>query len=89
MKAVIHPGRIDFLFSVADEIHWQSLLDDLKAEPLPGFYQNEERMGAAILSCGLWAYIYRTEKTPAEQDIREILARHGFREFTAAGYEVA
>jgi hypothetical protein len=78
MRAVIHPERIDFLFSVADIIDWESLLDELSAESLPGFYQNDERMGAAILKSGLFGYVYRTEKTPPEHKIREILIRHGF-----------
>jgi hypothetical protein len=59
------------------EIDWEALLDELKAEHLPGRYRPGERMGLTITSHGVWICIYRTDKTPPEPAIREVLKRHG------------
>jgi hypothetical protein len=69
--------NIELPLSRHREIDWEVLLDELKAEHLPGRYRPGERMGLTITSPGVWIYIYRTEKTPPEPAIREILKKHG------------
>jgi hypothetical protein len=78
MKITIHNERIDITeFPLGNRIQWNSILDELKSEHLPGLYQRGKRMGMNIVDGRLHAYIYRTGKTPPEPEILEILKRHG------------
>ena len=78
MKITIHPDRIDITeIPLHDGIEWNPILDELKAEHLPGFYQAEKRMGVSGVAGQTHVYIYRTDKTPPEPEIRAILKRHG------------
>jgi hypothetical protein len=79
MKILIRESTINIELPLSRhrEIDWETLLDELKAEHLPGRYQASERMGLSIVSRGIWVYIYRTENTPPEPAIREILKKHG------------
>jgi|HubBroStandDraft_6_1064221.scaffolds.fasta_scaffold628513_1 hypothetical protein len=58
-------------------IEWESLLNELKAEHIPGWYQDGKRMGSSIVEGKAHVFIYRTPKTPPEPQILEILKRHG------------
>jgi hypothetical protein len=58
-------------------VDWESLLNELNAEHIPGWYQDGKRMGGSIVDGKAHVFIYRTEKTPPEPQIREILKRHG------------
>jgi hypothetical protein len=78
MKVTIHEERIDITeLPIDDRIDWDSVLNELKAEHIPGAYQTGRRMGVTIMSGKAHAFIYRTDKTPPEPTIREILKRHG------------
>jgi hypothetical protein len=79
MKILIRESTINLELpqSRHREIDWEALLDELKAEHLPGRYRPGERMALTITSHGVWICIYRTDKTPTEPAIREILKRHG------------
>lgn len=78
MEVTIHDERIDITeIPLFPKINWEPVLDDLKAEHLPGLYQQGRRMGVNIVDGKTHAYIYRTAKTPAEAEILAILARHG------------
>ena len=78
MKVTIHNERIDITeLPLGNRIQWNPLLDELKSEHIPMLYQNGKRMGRNIVNGRLHAYIYRTDKTPADSEILEILNRHG------------
>jgi hypothetical protein len=81
MKILIRESTINLELpqSRHREIDWEALLDELKAEHLPGRYRPGELMALTITSHGVWICIYRTEKTPPEPAIREILKRHGLK----------
>jgi hypothetical protein len=78
MKVTIHNSMI-----VVNEIpmypaiEWEPILDELKAEHIPGLYQQGKRMGVSLVNNRIRAYIYLTDKTPPEAEILEILKRHG------------
>jgi len=78
MKVTIHNERIDITeLPLGNRIQWNPILDELKSEHRPGVYQHGKRMGMNIINGMLHAYIYRTDKTPPESEILEILNRHG------------
>jgi len=78
VKATIQNGMIDFSeIPLFPRIQWDSILDELKAEHLPGLYQTGKRMGVAIVDGRLRAYVHLTDEMPAEPEIFEILKRHG------------
>jgi hypothetical protein len=58
-------------------IEWESLLNELKAEHIPGWYQDGKRMGMSIVDEKAHVFIYRTPNMPPEAKIIEILGRHG------------
>ena len=78
MKITIQNERIDITeLPLSNRIQWNPTLDELKSEHVPRLYQRGKRMGMNIVDGRLHAYIYRTDKTPPEADILEILKRHG------------
>ena len=78
MKIAIQDERIDITeLPLGNRIQWNPLLDELKSEHRPGVYQHGKRMGMNIVNGMLHAYIYRTDKTPPDSEILEILNRHG------------
>ena len=78
MKVTIHNGMIDINeIPMYPPIKWEPILDELKAEHIPGLYQQGKRMGVSIVNGKIRAYIYLTDKTPPESEILEILNRHG------------
>jgi hypothetical protein len=62
---------------INQHIEWESILNDLKAEHIPGMHQDGKRMAVSIVQGKVHALIYRTAKTPPEQQILEILKSHG------------
>jgi hypothetical protein len=58
-------------------IEWGSLLNELKAEHIPGMHQDGKRMALSVVQGTVHALIYRTAETPPEAQILEILRRHG------------
>ena len=58
-------------------IELESLLTELNAEHIPGWYQEGKRMGVSMVEGKAHVFIYRTAKTPPEPQILEILKRHG------------
>ena len=58
-------------------IGWESVLNELNAEHIPGWYQDGKRMGVSIADGKAHVIIYRTAKTPPESQILEILTKHG------------
>ena len=58
-------------------IEWESLLNELKAEHVPGLYQDGKRMGVSIVDGKAHGFIYRTASMPTEAKILEIFKRHG------------
>ena len=78
MKITIHEERIDVAeIPVFPKIDWEPILTELKAEHLPGLYQQGKRMGVNMIDGKIHAYIYRTDKTPPEAEILQVLKRHG------------
>jgi hypothetical protein len=53
------------------------LLNELKAEHIPGWYQDGKRMDVSVVEGKAHVFIYRTANTPLEPQILEILKRHG------------
>ena len=58
-------------------IEWESPLDDLNAEHIPGWYQEGKRMGVSVVDGKAHVFIYRTANMPSEAKILEILGRCG------------
>jgi len=58
-------------------IEWESLLTELNAEHIPGWYQDGKRMGVSMVDGKAHVFIFRTVKTPPEPQILEILKRYG------------
>ena len=58
-------------------IEWESLLNELKAEHIPGMHQEGKRMAVSVFEGKAHVFIYRTTKTPPEPQILEILKRRG------------
>jgi hypothetical protein len=58
-------------------IDWESLLNEVNAEHIPGWYQNGKRRGSSIVDGKAYVFIDRTAKTPPDPQILEILKRHG------------
>jgi hypothetical protein len=58
-------------------IEWDSLLNELQAEHIPGWYQDGKRMGVSVVDGKAHVFIYRTAKTPPEPQILEILKWYG------------
>lgn len=78
MKVTIHDGMIDVSeIRMYPPIKWEPILDELKAEHIPGLYQQGKRMGVSIVNDRIRAYIYLTDRTLPEPEILEILKRHG------------
>ena len=77
-EITIHNGMIDVSeIPMYPPIEWEPILNELKAEHIPGLYQQGKRMGVSIVNGTICAYIYLTDKTPPESEILEILKRHG------------
>ena len=62
---------------LSQHIEWESLLNELNAEHIPGWYQDGKRMGLSVVEGKAHVFIYRTAKTPPKPQILEILKRHG------------
>jgi hypothetical protein len=62
---------------LSQHIEWESVLNELKAEHIPGWYQDGKRMGISIVEGKTHVFIYRTFNMPPEAKILEILKRHG------------
>jgi hypothetical protein len=78
MKITIHGGMIDVTeIPLYPPVVWEPILDELRAEHIPGVYQQGKRMGVSIVNGKLRAYIYLTDKMPSESEILEIFRRHG------------
>lgn len=78
MKVRIQNGMIDVSeIPLYAQVKWEPILDELRAEHIPGLYQQGKRMGVSVENGRLHAYIYVSEKTPPEPKILEILERHG------------
>lgn len=78
MKVIVCHDRIDITeIPPNHRIQWESILDELRAVHLPGLYQEGKRMGVSVVNGQTHAYIYRTAKTPTEEEIHKILKRHG------------
>jgi hypothetical protein len=58
-------------------IEWESLLNELNAEHIPGWYQDGKRMGVSLVQGKAHVFIYRTADMPTEAKIIEILERYG------------
>jgi hypothetical protein len=58
-------------------IEWESLLNELKAEHIPGMHQDGKRMAVSVVQGKVHVLIYRTAETPPEPQILEILKQHG------------
>ena len=58
-------------------IEWESLLNELKSEHIPGWYQDGKRMDGSVAEGKAHVFIYRTPEMPPEPQVLEILKRHG------------
>lgn len=78
MRATIRPERIDILgASGLPSSKWDTLLDDLKAEQVPGLTPTGKRVSAVVGPSGrIDAFIYRTA-TMLDAEIIRILAAYG------------
>jgi hypothetical protein len=78
MIITIREDSIDITeISLNHHIEWESLLNELNAEHIPGWYHTGKRMGVSMVEGKAHVFIYRTAKTPPEPQILEILRRHG------------
>jgi hypothetical protein len=79
VKVTIRDDRIDISdIPLHNTIEWDPILEELAAEPLPSMLQKGRHMAVNFLPNGkLHAYIYRTDKTPSDAKVREILKRYG------------
>lgn len=78
MYAIIRPTRIDIegANAVAAEV-WQPMLDELKAEHVPGLTPAGKRMMVAVSPSGrMDGFIYRTTAM-ADEDVVQILRKYG------------
>ena len=57
-------------------IEWESLLNELNAEHIPGWYQDGKRMGVSLVQGKAHVLIYRTADMPPEAKIIEILGHY-------------
>jgi hypothetical protein len=62
---------------VNQHIEWESLLNELNAEHIPGWYQEGKRMGVSVVEGKAHVFIYRTANMPPEVKILEILELYG------------
>jgi hypothetical protein len=78
MHAVISPVRIDiYKASALPNEKWESLLNELKAEHVPGSTPIGKRMAAAVnADGGMTAFIYRTSDL-RDDEIVKILQQYG------------
>ena len=58
-------------------IEWESLLDELNAEHIPGWYQDGKRMDVSVVEGKAHVFIYRTANMPSEAEIPKILGNYG------------
>jgi hypothetical protein len=78
MIVTIREDSIDITeIPLNQHIEWESLLNELKAEHIPGWYQDGKRMGSSIVEGKVHVFIYRTANMPPEAKILEIFKRHG------------
>jgi hypothetical protein len=88
MKATVWPHRIDIL--EADSLPretWEPLLNDLKAEPIPGFTPSGKRVALSAARAprgGTDAFIYRSTNMSDDEVIR-ILGTYGIAATVGAG----
>jgi hypothetical protein len=78
MHAIVRPSRIDIEGANAVEAEvWQPMLDELKAEHVPGLTPTGKRMMVAAGPSGrIDGFIYRTTPT-ADEDVVRILRKYG------------
>lgn len=87
MKATIQNGAIQFSeIPHFPKFQWAPLLDELKAEHVPGLYQAGQRMHVAIVDGKVCTCVYLTDK-PSQSKILEILGRHGIKDANIASAE--
>jgi hypothetical protein len=56
---------------LSQHIEWESLLNELKGEHIPGWYQDGKRMGVSVVEGKAHVFIYRTASMPPEAKILE------------------
>jgi hypothetical protein len=78
MHATVWPNRIDILgASGLAKNAWEPLLDDLKAEHVPGLTPTGKRLSAVISPNGRSdVFIYRTAAVSDEETLR-VLGKYG------------
>jgi len=78
MHAIVRPSRIDIEGANAVEAEvWQPMLDELKAEHVPGLTPTGKRMMVAVGPSGrINGFIYRTTAM-ADEDVVRILRKYG------------
>ncbi|HEY4776614.1 MAG TPA: hypothetical protein VIH56_03060 [Candidatus Acidoferrales bacterium] len=84
MYAIVRPTRIDIegANGVAKD-SWEPLLDELKAEHMPGLMQTGKRIAVAVGPTGrMDAFIYRTGLT--DEETLRILKKYGIDASTEA-----
>ena len=69
-------------------IEWESLLNELKAEHIPGWYQDGKRMGVSVAEGKTHVFIYRTANMPPEAEILKILGSYGIARLPS-GFSIA
>jgi hypothetical protein len=79
MIVTIREDSVDITeIPLSHHIEWESLLNELKVEHIPGWYfQDGKRMGSSIVDGKAHVFIYRTANMPPEAKILEILKQHG------------
>lgn len=77
MEAKIYRNRIDILGAKLSGEEWESLLDELKAEHVPGFTPKGRRLAIVMGPASrIDAVVYRTTHIPDPELVR-IFWRHG------------
>lgn len=77
MQATIWRDRIDILGASLVNDRWTPLLDELKAEHVPAFTPNGERMVVVISPAGrIDAFIYRTVEM-SDDEVIHVLGKYG------------
>ena len=78
MKVTIQTELIDITeIPLNNHINWDSLLDDLKAKPIPGKYSGHAKRMGVIGEGTPHVFIYRNADMPLDAEIIQILKQHG------------